>query len=161
VYSNADLAANYAGLKLFLNLTRPVTIDGRLHPPILVIKGGLWHINPEAGEHWLRPYFTDHHNEALNPNRYSDQLRDTVRSRFPERAAKWVAFYHSDRATESERLDRLATWYGEEYGHSGLDQVVSVLDLHFDRQALAEARAAEARAASAAQPAKHRVQARK
>jgi hypothetical protein len=48
---------------------------------------------------------------------------------------------------------------------------VSVLDLHFDRQALAAARAAEARAAaaraaeargaSAAQAAKHRVQARK
>jgi hypothetical protein len=159
VYSNADLAANYAGLKLYLNLTRPVTIDGRQYPPLLVIRGGLWQINPEAGEHWLRPYFTDHHNEALNPSRYSGQLRGTVRAHFPERAAKWVAFYHSDRATEAQRLERLSTWYGEDYGHSGRDEVVSVLDLHFDRQALA--RAAEARAASSAQPARHRVQARK
>jgi hypothetical protein len=155
VYSNADLAANYAGLKFYLNLTRPVMIGARIHLPILVIRDGLWHFNPEAGEDWLRPYFTDHHNEALNPSRYSDQLRGTVRSHFPERAAKWVAFYHSDRATEAERLDRLSTWYGEDYGHSGREQVVSVLDLHFDRQALAEARAA-----AEAQPAKHRVQAR-
>jgi hypothetical protein len=155
VYSNADLAANYAGLKLYLNLTRVVTIDGRQHPPLLVIHDGLWHMNPEAGHDWLRPYFTDHHNEALNPSRYSDQLRETVRSHFPERAAKWVAFYHSDRATEAARLNRLSTWYGEDYGHSSQEQVVSVLDLHFDRQPLAEARAA-----SAAQPARHRVQAR-
>jgi len=156
VYSNADLAANYAGLKFYLNLTRPVTIDGRQRPPILVIRDGLWRINPEAGKDWLRPFFTDHFNEALNPSQYSGQLRGTVRSRFPERAARWVAFYHSDRASEAERLRRLATWHGEDYGHSGIRQVVSVLDMHYDRQAVAEAGAA-----GAAQPAKHRVQARR
>jgi hypothetical protein len=154
VYSNADLAANYAGLKLYLNLTRPVTVDRRQLPPILVVRDGLWHINPAAGEQWLRPFFSEHHNEALNPSRYSGQLRDTVRSRFPDRAEKWVAFYHSDRSTEADRLRRLSTWYGEDYGHSGPGQVVSVVDLHFDRHA-------EPVAASAAQPAKHRVQAQR
>ena len=156
VYSNADMAANYAGLKLYLNLTRPVKVDGRQLPPVLLVRDGLWQLNPEAGEDWLRPFFTDHHNEALNPNRYSGQLRDTVRSRFQDRAAKWVAFYRSDRDTEAERLRRLATWYGEDYGHSGLQQVVSVLDLHYDRPTVAEAGNT-----SAAQPAKHRVQAQR
>src|SRR6476661_8091923 len=36
VYSNADLAANYAGFKFFLNLTRPVLINGRRLEPMLV-----------------------------------------------------------------------------------------------------------------------------
>ena len=33
VYSNADLAANFAGLKFYLNLTRPLLVRGRVLPP--------------------------------------------------------------------------------------------------------------------------------
>jgi hypothetical protein len=153
VYSNADLAANYAGMKLYLNLTRPLVLGGVTRPPVLVRRDGLWQINPEAGDEWLRPFFTEHFNEALNPSRYSGQLRDTVRSHFPERAARWVEFYHTDRAAEADRLKRLTTWCGEDYGHSGLAQVASVLDLHFDRPAVAEAPAHDAKA----QPARHRI----
>src|SRR4051794_40339650 len=121
VYSNADLAANYAGLKFYLNLTRTVHVNGRRLAPILRRRQGLWEINPAAGAEWLRPFVTDHCNESLNPCRYSSQLRDTVRRNFPERAEKWVAFYRSTRATEAERLKYLSTWYGEDYGHSGFE----------------------------------------
>lgn len=126
VYSNGDLAANYAGLKLYLNLTRPVAIGGRTLPPILIKRDDLWEINPAAGRDWLRPFITEHFNEALNPSRYSAQLLSTVRARFPDRAAAWAAFYHTTRDAETERAKRLTKWDGEDYGHSGFENVVTV-----------------------------------
>ena len=35
IYSNADLAANYAGMKFYLNLRQPVRIGDRVWPPLL------------------------------------------------------------------------------------------------------------------------------
>ena len=138
VYSNGDLAANYAGLKFYQNLTRPLTVGGRALPPILVKRQDLWEINPAAGAAWLQPFFTDHCNESLNPSHYSSQLRNTVLRNFPGRAERWVSFYHSTRSAEAARLKRLSTWYGEDYGHSGTDKVVSVLDLYYDRTTIAK-----------------------
>ena len=42
IYSNADLAANYAGLKFYLNLTRAVDVGGASLPPVLVRADGKW-----------------------------------------------------------------------------------------------------------------------
>ena len=137
VYSNGDLAANYAGLKFYLNLTRPIHVNGRLLPPIVRLRQNLWEFNPAAGAEWLRPFFTDHLNESLNPSYYSKQLRTTVRQNFPGRAERWVAFYHTTRDLEARRLKELSTWYGEDYGHSGIDKVTSVLEMYFDRAIVA------------------------
>lgn len=137
VYSNADLAANYAGLKLYLNLTRPLHVNSRLRPALLVRRAGLWEVNSAAGADWLRPFFTAHLNESVNPCRYSSQLQATVRRNFPERAEKWVATYASTRAGEAARLRQLSTWYGEDYGHGGWDGVVTMLELYYDRPVLA------------------------
>src|SRR5204863_9734778 len=97
VYSNADLAANYAGLKFYLNLTRPVTIGRKTLPPVLVRDPrGQWALNPYRDgrpEDLLRPFISDHLNEALNPSRYSEQMRSTVQSRLRRRSDKLVAFY--------------------------------------------------------------------
>jgi hypothetical protein len=137
VYSNGDLAANYAGLKFYLNLTRPLHVNGRLLPPIVRLRQNLWEFNPSAGAEWLRPFFTDHLNESLNPSQYSSQLRATVRHNFPARAERWVAFYHSTHDNEARRLKALSTWYGEDYGHSGLDKVTSVPEMYYDRAIVA------------------------
>jgi hypothetical protein len=150
VYSNADLAANYAGLKLYLNLTRPVRVGAELRPPLFVKWDGQWVPNAAVtpapsvrtgvavspaqrrADAFLRPFVTEHFNEALNPSRYTDPTRQTVRTHWRERAASWVTFYRSTRATEVARLNRLATWYGEPYGHSGLDALVTAADTCFD-----------------------------
>ena len=137
VYSNGDLAANYAGLKFYLNLTHPIHVNGRQLPPIVRLRQNLWEFNPAAGDEWLRPFFTDHLNESLNPSQYSPQLRTTVRQNFPARAERWIAFYQSTRETEARRLKELSTWYGEDYGHSGMDKVTSVLDLFYDHAIVA------------------------
>lgn len=129
VYSNADLAANYSGFKFFLNLTRPVLVHGRRLEPMLVKRDGLWEINHDLPADFLRPYISDHLNEALNPSFYSDQLRETVRANFPQRAAKWCAFYQIDPVSDALRLRALSTYYGEPYGHSGMDGVVTVAQM--------------------------------
>jgi hypothetical protein len=129
VYSNADLAANYAGLKFFLNLTRPVLVNGHRLPPIFVKRQDLWELNPELPHDFLKPYVTDHLNESLNVSFYSDQLQETVRANFSARAARWATFYQLNRATEPARLRTMTTFDGEPYGHSGTAGITTALQM--------------------------------
>jgi hypothetical protein len=46
VYSNADLAANYAGMKFYLNLRRPVRIGERVWPPLFERSADGWRLRP-------------------------------------------------------------------------------------------------------------------
>jgi hypothetical protein len=143
VYSNADLAANYAGLKLYQNLTRPVRVGQAVRPPLLVLRDGRWDYNPhlpastqrERAESFLRPFITDHFNEALNPSLYEPTTRNTVRARWRDRGHAWVAFYTTTREAERERQRQIATWYGEPYGHSGFESLVTAADTCFDDRA--------------------------
>lgn len=157
VYSNADLAANYAGLKLYLNLTRAVRVGSAVRPPLFVLRDGAWVRDgaarsrpgewgvqmPRAGTAgvagdttgavaFLRPFVSDHFNESLNPSRYNQPTRATVRARWRQRSSAWVAFYGDSRQVEADRLARLATWHGEPYGHSGFDGLVTALDTCFN-----------------------------
>jgi hypothetical protein len=148
VYSNADLAANYAGLKLYLNLTRPVRVGGGLlRPPLLVKFDGRWVPNADAiprinrtsgssaeqrrADAFLRPFISEHFNESINPSRYKEPTRHTIRTLWQQRSAAWVAFYHSTPQRESQRLHQFATWYGESYGHGGFDGLVTACDTCF------------------------------
>jgi hypothetical protein len=133
VYSNADLAANYAGLKFYLNLTRPVAFAGRSLPPILVRDaGGGWALNPAAPDQIVAPFVSDHFNEALNVSRYKPQMREAIRARLRGRAGRVVAFYHTSPEQEREREARLATWHGEPYGHCGFRDVFTIADTCFE-----------------------------
>ena len=130
VYSNADLAANYAGLKFYLNLTRPVRIAGQTVPPLLVRNvSGDWCFNPgRRADRTLRLLVGDHFNEALNPSRFQGVLRDTVRDRLKRRADKLLDFYDTTPDRERKRLVELSTWHGEDYGHSGFSRLVTIAD---------------------------------
>lgn len=130
VYSNADLAANYAGLKFYLNLVRPVRIAGQTVPPLLVRNGsGDWCFNPgHRPDQMLWPLVGDHFNEALNPSRFDGVLRDTVRHRLKRRAEKLLEFYDTTPDLERDRLVELSTWHGEDYGHSGFSRLVTIAD---------------------------------
>lgn len=131
VYSNADLAANYAGLKFYLNLTRPVRIAGRTLPPLLLRdRGGNWYFNPSRQpDRTLRLLVDDRFNEALNPSRFEGVLRDTVRDRLRPRAERLLEFYDTTPERERERMHELATWHGEPYGHCGFSsRLVTIAD---------------------------------
>ena len=131
VYSNADLAANFAGLHFYLNLTRPLELRGKVRPPILVVNNGRWQFNPNAGSEFLSPFFSDHMNESMNTCRYMWYMRNHVRSAAAERGARWADFYHTTAAREVRHAAELLTWYGQDYGHSGTEAVFTAADVCF------------------------------
>lgn len=111
VYSNADLAGNYAGFLFYRNLTEPMKIRGVLRPPILVVHDQHWQFNPDAGEHWMRPFFSDHLDESLNPCHYDWPIHSGVEANINGRMDAWRKFRG---ALKSEDLK---SWFGEEYGY--------------------------------------------
>ncbi len=127
IFSNADMAANYVGFKFYENLTEKVLLRGQEREPLVVRSGVFWrlnqHVRPRSG--WWAPFVSDHWNEALNPNLYSPSMRPGIRQVLEERAGTIIQFYTQKDARPNdpayfERLAReLATYYGEDYGHSG------------------------------------------
>ena len=70
VYSNADLAANYAGMKFYLNLRHPVRIGERVRPPLFERSAEGWHLRPGIDPNrLLEPFLSNHLDESLNPSR--------------------------------------------------------------------------------------------
>jgi hypothetical protein len=126
VYSNADLVANYMGFKFYRNLTEPVMLKGREHPPLCVREGEFWrvntHVRPESG--WFGAFVSDHWNEALNPNVFDVTIRADAGKAIEERAEQIIKFYTQrdgrpdDPAYYKQLAQELSTYYGEQYGHS-------------------------------------------
>jgi hypothetical protein len=125
VYSNADLAANYAGFQFFLNLTQTVEIGGHRRPPILIRRDGRWAFNPLAGDDYLQPFITDHFDEAMNPPLYSQVMRRTIHQHIRQRAQAWMARRGLTPQQSMAHTRELATWYGQDYGHSGSDGLIT------------------------------------
>ena len=127
VFSNGDLAANHAGFKFYENLTEKIVLQGQECEPLVVRSGVFWrlnrHVRPRSG--WLKVFISDHWNEALNPNLYTPSMRAGIRQALEERAETIVQFYtqkdaRPNDATYFDELARqLATYHGEDYGHSG------------------------------------------
>jgi len=135
IYSNADMAANYAGFKFFLNLTDKAVLLESEREPLVVRCGVFWRLNDHVRLHsgWLRAFITDHWNEALNPSLYDASMRPRIRRILQRRAGYIVLFYTwQDRRPKDpvyfENLaETLASYGGEPYGHSGrLDKVMTV-----------------------------------
>jgi hypothetical protein len=118
IYSNADLAANYAGMKFYLNLRHPVRIGERLWPPLLERTQQGWRLRAGVDrDHLLQPFLSNHLNESMNPSRYRFS-RGSIRSRVRDRCEQWMHFYAGqlDLVTRSGH-SFAATWFGENYGH--------------------------------------------
>lgn len=117
VFSNADLAANYAGMKFYESLTRPVAVGALTVGPMLSRHDGRWEIasglNPDR---LIEPFISEHMNEALNPSRYAFN-RDRIRKAVGSRCAEWHKRYPElTREVLLEKLAELSTWHGEDYG---------------------------------------------
>lgn len=135
VWSNADLAADYAGLKFFLNLTEEVRVRGEPKPPILERDGHYWRIpdRVRVDSDFFTAFVSDHWNEALNPNTYQfgmdNFVRDAVRPLCDEVVAWYVDRRGRSRPKEAflKIARELSTYYGEPYGYRGEpDQLVSI-----------------------------------
>jgi hypothetical protein len=118
VYSNADLAANYAGMKFYLNVRQPVRIGERILPPLFEKSGEGWRLREGIDRDLLlEPFISDHLDESLNPSRYRFS-RESIRARVRGRCEEWKRFYADRLGLVAPAGESFAsTWFGEEYGH--------------------------------------------
>jgi hypothetical protein len=141
VRSNADLATNYLGMKFYMNLTEPVTLQGETHPPLIVRIGDYLalnrHVRPESD--FMAPFLSDHWNEALNPSAYEWGMRDPIAKRLRENAESILAFYADEHGVPRTRewflakYEELSTYFGEDYGHVSMsDAMVTIADHCFE-----------------------------
>lgn len=131
VYSNADLFANYVGMKFYEGLTRSVSINGdTVRPPTLVLNHGRWMMSDRGllEAYFLRPFITDHMNEALNPSLFIPGLRSSVRGIVRGKSCKkWRSLYPSRTKDEFEKItNSLTTWNGEDYGFKTSKKFVTI-----------------------------------
>ncbi len=117
VYSNGDLAANYAGMKFYLNLRQSVQIGERVWPPLFERSSQGWRLRPGLDpDRLLEPFFSDHFDESLNPSRYRFS-RGSIRARIRDRCVPWVRFYADRLGLVAPSGQSFATnWFGEDYG---------------------------------------------
>jgi len=143
VYSNADLAVNYLGYKFYRNMTEPVMLQGKTYPPMLVRDGERWKFNKHVGPttDFMKPYFSDHLNEALNPCVYTADVRFGVENRIRDIAPQILAFYRDEDGKQRPKVwfdgkvEETWTYWGEDYGHSRRnDNLVTIGNTCFPKE---------------------------
>lgn len=136
VYSNADLFANFAGMRFYQRLTEPIQIGDIVYAPFFKLRDGFWNISAD-GDDWqrnlLRPFVTDHMNEALNPSGYSFILIAAVRKKVVKFGCpEWRKAYPGLLKTDFEkRTKSLEKWNGEDYGFALKKRIVSIAEVCF------------------------------
>ncbi|MEO5857513.1 MAG: hypothetical protein ABIR33_01045 [Pyrinomonadaceae bacterium] len=130
VFSNADLSANLVGMKFYEGLTRSIRVGSLDRPPTLILKNGVWKLNASGSSEdiLLRPFISDHLNEALNPSLYIPGLRSSIRGIVKKKSCpQWRAAFPTNSADDFRTLtESLATWNGEDYGHKASTKFVTI-----------------------------------
>ena len=129
IYSNADMAANYSGLKFYLNLHQPVRLRGKIEPAIVVREGGFWRVRDGFGpdSSLFAKYISAHWDEVLNPCHLEESFREHARNEIYARRNALLEWYAGadPRRRSKEYFDNILrhteTYYGENYGHSGAE----------------------------------------
>lgn len=138
VYSNADLAANFAGMKFYECLTREIKIGEKTLAPVLVLKGGVWAFNETVNlrESLLKPFISNHLNEALNPSvivslfGFRAGIRKTVKKRAcPQWRKEFPNLTRADFAATSEKLK---LWDDADYGFKESSDFITIANTCFD-----------------------------
>jgi hypothetical protein len=137
VYSNGDLAANFAGMKFYQGLTQDVKIGENVRPAVLVLQDGVWKFKDENNlrETLLKPFISNHLNEALNPSVYfklfwlDSCVRKTVKK---QSCARWrKQFSDKTQADFAEITENLKLWHGEDYGHKNSSHFITIANSCF------------------------------
>lgn len=140
VYSNADLAVNYIGMKFYQGLTHEIKIGETVRPPVVYLKDGAWTINENTNllllrETLLKPFISNHFNEALNSSKYSFFLRSSVRRTVRKKACgEWRgAFPNLTQTDFADISQKLKLWHGEDYGFSESENFVTIANTCFGK----------------------------
>lgn len=134
VAANGDLAANYAGYKFYRNLTEAVNLPGGRVEPLIVRKGNFLALNTHVGPDtdFIKPFITNHMNEALNPCRYEWSMHGVIRSRLRKNASEIRTFYCDEQGNPRPKswfentAKELSTYGGEDYGHTRFDEEITI-----------------------------------
>ncbi len=159
IVSNGDLAADYAGLMFYRNLTETVHIGPRTLPPMLVRDGPYWRVQIEPDSDFFVAFITPHWNEVLNPSKYARYTSGRLRALIRERCPDALAWYRDPRGeprgrAQFEAIEReLATYFGADYGHeSHHANPVTIADACFPKTADGATAGGAANAADRATP---------
>lgn len=137
-FSNADLAANYAGMKFYQGLIKEIKIGEQMRPSVLILKNGIWVFNEKAdlAETLIKPFISNHFNEAYNPSIFLQflGLRSAVLRHVKNQScAQWLKRYPQISKTELENTSqKLHLWYGEDYGFKNSQNFITIQNTCFD-----------------------------
>jgi hypothetical protein len=136
VYSNGDLCANYAGLKFYQGLTHAIVIGNITRPATLKLSEGIWKLNDTSKEVLLKPFISDHLNEALNPSIFTSLLgwRAFIRRSVRRRSCdQWRERYPGlTKSSLEARSSALTLWFGEDYGFTNSESFVTIANTCFE-----------------------------
>jgi hypothetical protein len=124
-------------MKFYENLTREITLDGKSRPPLLVLADGVWKLNERVDprEAVLKPFISNHLNEALNPSHYVNLFgfRSTIRRTVKREACpQWRKLYPDRSAADFETVtEGLKSWSGEDYGHKESADFITIANTCF------------------------------
>lgn len=134
VYSNGDLAANYAGLIFYQNLLNTISLEGKEFPAILIYENnGNLGINLERVDEisdLLKPFFSNHLNEVFNPSRFEFAQRGIIKKAIHSRCESIKNFYKWESPTALNSIE-MQFWMGLPYGHRS-DNLLKVEEICFD-----------------------------
>ena len=137
VYSNADLFSNFVGMKFYQGLTRPVKIGSETKPAVLFLKDGIWTFgeNADLRISFIKPFISDHLNEALNPSMFIKGLRSSVRRIVRKQSCQqWHKQYPDlSQADLNQTSEGLKLWYGEDYGFTDSENFVTIANTCFSK----------------------------
>ena len=130
VYSNGDLAGNYAGFKFYRNLFHEVRIGDRTLAPILRRDGVHWMIDPTRDNtDLLKPYISEHLNETTTRRCITSASTGFAAMCAIAARAGSSGCRISTRRRTAATSSATKTWFGEPYGWDlPDDKAISLLD---------------------------------
>lgn len=137
VYSNADLVANYAGMRFYEGLSKTISIGNQGRVPLAVIERGLWKRSPQYSiKNVLKPFISDHMNEAMNPSSFRLTLVRSVRRAVKKHdCPDWLRAFPDLTASDFDnRSKALETWNGEDYGFTDRSRTVEIGETCFEER---------------------------
>lgn len=113
IYSNADLAANYAGMHFYINLFEEIELNSKNYKSVLKRDGnGNYFIDDT--QDLFKKYVSNHFNEVYNPSKIEYLQRVVIEKALPSRCASWERFISLNDLLQKKR--GLNQWNGELYG---------------------------------------------
>ena len=143
VFSNADLCANFVGMRFYQNLTRDVKIGNKTKQAILTLENGKWKFNKKIDlqTFLLKPFISEHFNEAFNPSifikflGFRAFLRRTVKKNVCQ---QWFdKFPELAKAELEQKSKSLTSWFGEDYGFIDSKNFITIANTCFDEKGAA------------------------